>query len=44
MASHLLFGIDVFRSLRQAVKPSLQLGAASVTALDPEFVFFITSP
>lgn len=43
-ASFLLLATDVYRSLRQAVKPSLRPGVASIAAPDPEFVFFITSP
>lgn len=43
-ASYLLLTIDVYRSLRQAVKPSLRPAVASIAAPDPEFVFFVTSP
>ena len=43
-ALHLVFGTDIYRSLRQAVQPSLKQGVASIAAPTPELYFFITSP
>lgn len=43
-AQRLISGTDIYRSLRQAVKPSLKQGVAAVATPTPELVFFVTSP